>query len=62
LRVGLAPAGKRLRRVYVAHAGMTTLRAALDGRDVPVTVTGAVCCIEVIVDAACTLEVRFGQP
>jgi alpha-galactosidase len=61
LRVGLSPAGKRARRVYIAHAGLVPLAAALDGADAPVTITGAVCSIEVTVDAPCMLEVRFGH-
>jgi alpha-galactosidase len=60
LRIGLAVAGTRSRRIYIAHVGRTVLSAALDGADVPVTVTGAVCRVEVTVNAPCTLEVRFG--
>jgi alpha-galactosidase len=61
LRVGLASAGKRTRRIYVAHAGLTPLQATLDGADVPVTVKGAACCAEVTVDAPCTLAIEFAR-
>ncbi|TAK67117.1 MAG: alpha-galactosidase, partial [Dehalococcoidia bacterium] len=60
LRVGLGPAGKRVRRIHVACAGREPLRAELDGRECAFWRDGDACVVEAAVDAAVEVVVGFG--
>ena len=59
LRLGLAPAGRRARRIHVACAGMRPVEARIDGRAVEAAVDGNTCVVEAEVDAAVHLEIGF---
>ncbi len=60
LRIGLGPAGKRIRRVYVACAGRDPLGAEFDGSNVAFTCNGDACIVEVAVDQPAQLAIAFG--
>jgi alpha-galactosidase len=59
LRVELAPAGNRARRIHVACAGLRAVEARIDGRDIAIEVRGDTCIVGVEVDALSQLEITF---
>ncbi|MDP9236203.1 MAG: alpha-galactosidase [Chloroflexota bacterium] len=59
LRVGLAPAGRRIRRLYIEGGRRAAVDARLDAVEIPLSANGGPCVVEATVDAAATLEVRF---
>ncbi len=61
LRLGLGPAGKRVRRVFIDCGGRTPVRAEIDGRECEVSRDGDVCIVEVAVDGTAVLAVGFGR-
>ena len=60
LRAGIAPAGRRNRRVFVSTAGLGVLDAQFDGAPVVVGEEGDRVYVELSVDAAGELIIRFG--
>jgi alpha-galactosidase len=60
LSAGLAPAGRRVRRVHFATDGRAALAATLDGVTAVIGGSGAAPFVELCVDAPAMLEVRFG--
>jgi hypothetical protein len=59
LTLGLSPAGRRTRSIYVADGGRRVERALLDGTEVAVAVGGGCARVEVEADAAATLQLDF---
>jgi hypothetical protein len=59
LRIDLAPAGKRTRRLYIASGGLRATGARFEGSEVPIETQRGIVVIELSVDAKGTLEVDF---
>ena len=59
LRLGVGPAGKRERRVFVACASREPLGAQLDGDAIAFTRDGDACIVEVTVDEPASLAIAF---
>ncbi len=60
LRVGLSPAGRRERRIYIATMDLAPYSVTLDGMDVPwLGAGGGAIVIEVAIDTESVLEVSF---
>jgi hypothetical protein len=60
LQVGLVPAGRARRRVFVACGGRTPVSASLDGDPIEMQGAGDVRYIDITVAAEAVLEVSFG--
>jgi alpha-galactosidase len=61
LSVGLAPAGRRTRRIYFTRSGRDATSAALAGHRLEIRGTGPVRFVETVVDVPGSLEIRFGE-
>ncbi len=61
LRLGVGPAGRRRRRIFIAREGLRGAAASIAGRAIEVTEAGAACVVDVEVDAAAVLEIRFDR-
>jgi alpha-galactosidase len=59
LTIGLAPAGRRARRVYFGSAGLELQSATLEGTPVTMLTSGGARYVEVAIDAAATLTILF---
>jgi alpha-galactosidase len=60
LRLAVAPAGRRARRVYVATGGLAVRGATIDGRAAEVRTEGGGCSVGMEIDAPCEVTITFG--
>ena len=60
LRLMVAPAGRRARRIYVATTGLTVGAATIDGHTAEVRTVGGACSVGMEIDAPCEVTITFG--